>query len=235
MKKVVRDIIDEATSDPDSQRTVIHHILGSNLPPVEKATDRIYDEVFTLMSAGYVSTAYCLRIILYHIYRDRGILARLRSEAEDARRVSGKDDGNNSGAPDLSTLERLPYLTAVIMEGLRLGPAIASRSARVAPDRDIQYGKWRIPTGTPVGMTTLLLHTDDRLYPEAKRFAPDRWMDPNNRKRAEKTLAPFSRGTRICLGMQYVKTSPPRGHPPSPTCLKWKERRSKEEYCQNKS
>lgn len=50
-------------------------------------------------------------------------------------------------------------------------------------------------------MTTLLMHTDETLYPDPKRFDHDRWMDLDARKKAEKTYVPFSRGTRICLGM----------------------------------
>jgi cytochrome P450 len=63
------------------------------------------------------------------------------------------------------------------------------------------YEHWSIPKGTPVGMTTLLMHMNEDLYPEPTRFIPDRWTDIEKRKKAEKTYAPFSRGTRICLGM----------------------------------
>lgn len=91
------------------------------------------------------------------------------------------------------------------MEGMRLSPAIGSRMARIAPDRDLFYGAWRIPAGTPVGMTTILMHTDKTLYPDPLKFNPDRWMDVEARKKLDRTYAPFSRGTRICLGMQYVK------------------------------
>lgn len=88
------------------------------------------------------------------------------------------------------------------MESMRFSPALGTRLQRIAPDRDLVYDKWVIPAGTPVGMTTLHMHMDDQLYPEPKRFNPDRWMDTEFRKRAEKVYAPFSRGGRICLGMQ---------------------------------
>ncbi|KAI5922014.1 trichodiene oxygenase [Camillea tinctor] len=85
---------------------------------------------------------------------------------------------HEAGTADLSvsSLEQLPYLTAVIMEGLRLSPSVASRLARVAPDRDLFYDKWCIPKGTPVEMS----------------------------KKSEKTFAPFSRGTRNCIGMHLA-------------------------------
>lgn len=102
---------------------------------------------------------------------------------------------------EVKKLEQFPYLTSVIMEGMRLSPAIGSRMARIAPDRDLFYGNFRIPAGTPVGMTIILMHTDETLYPAPLSFNPDRWMDLEERKKMEKTYAPFSRGTRMCLGM----------------------------------
>ncbi|KAF7891360.1 uncharacterized protein EAF02_001685 [Botrytis sinoallii] len=35
-------------------------------------------------------------------------------------------------------------------------------------------------------------------------FNPERWMDIDVRRKHDKTYAPFSRGTRICLGMNLV-------------------------------
>ncbi|KAG4222528.1 hypothetical protein PC116_g28998 [Phytophthora cactorum] len=101
----------------------------------------------------------------------------------------------------LKKLDQLPYLTSVIMEALRLSPALGTRMARIAPDRDLVYDGWCVPAGTPIGMTTILMHTDETLYPEPLSFNPDRWMDIGKRKKLEKTYAPFSRGTRMCVGM----------------------------------
>lgn len=147
-----------------------------------------------MTGAGFETTANALRLILYHVFTDHKVLQRLRQELNAAAAES-------SGPLPLRTLEQLPYLTSVLMEGLRLSPAIGTRAARVT-DKDLVYGDWRIPAGTPVGMTTLLMHTDEKLYPDPMRFNLDRWVNPRDRRAAEKTFGPFSRGTRICLGMQ---------------------------------
>ena len=88
------------------------------------------------------------------------------------------------------------------MEGLRLNPGLATRLARIAPDRNLQYDKWTIPAGSPVGMTAFLMHQDENLYPNSEAFDPERWMDEARKRRLEKSFAPFSRGTRNCIGMQ---------------------------------
>lgn len=204
---------------------MIHAIVASDIPPSEKTYDRVLEEVMTVSGAGFETTASALRLILFHMYTNTRILARLRQELALASSAAvGPGPDASAGLPygprmpPLRDLEQLPYLTAVLTEGMRLSPAIASRAARVT-DRDLFYGGgWRIPAGTPVGMTTLLMHTDGIIYPDPMRFDPERWIpagfegggeggaarhaagpSPSSSKHY---YAPFGRGTRICLGMQ---------------------------------
>lgn len=188
-------------NDPnDTPRTIVHEILDSQVPPAEKSLRRVFEEVGTITRGGFETVANTLRMTLYHIYANQQVLCRLRSELAGAR---DKDRSNNNGSSDLrlGTLEQLPYLTAVLMEGLRLSPGLSTRAQRIAPDRDLVYNGRIIPAGTPVGMTTLLMHHDQVLYTEPKCFDPERWTDMDVRRKAEKIYAPFGRGTRMCLGM----------------------------------
>ncbi|KAI1850422.1 hypothetical protein JX266_004280 [Neoarthrinium moseri] len=175
--------------DDDGPRTLVHEIVQSKLPPPEKSFERIFDEMSTTTGAGYETTAAVIRIAAFHIYSDPNILQKLRAEL--------------ATAPDYDwrTLEQLPYLTAIIMEAMRLAPAIATRSARIAQDKELVYANWRIPAGTPVGMTLHLLHQNEEEYPEPERFNPDRWMDPSPWQLGNKTFVPFGKGKRNCIGM----------------------------------
>lgn len=180
-----------ASPSDKGRRTIVHAILDSKLPPSEKTPARVFEDVSTITGAGFETTASALRLIIFHVYANPNILHRLRDELAGA-----------SDTLEWKVLEQLPYLTATLMEGLRLSPAIASRMARVAPDRDLSYEKWKIPAGTPVGMTLVLMHSEESIYPDPYRFNPDRWMDPDARRTLDKVFAPFSKGTRNCLGMQ---------------------------------
>lgn len=173
---------------------MIHAIAYSDLPPSEKIFDRVFEEVMTVTGAAFETTASAFRLILFHVYTNDEILRRLREEIASIH-------SGNSGQISLRQVEQLPYFTAVLTEGMRLSPAVASRAARVT-DKDIFYDKWRIPAGTPVGMTTLLMHTDEELYPDPMRFNPDRWLVSGTGGANASKYAPFGRGTRICLGMQ---------------------------------
>ncbi|KAK2768536.1 hypothetical protein FQN54_000392 [Arachnomyces sp. PD_36] len=198
-----KDVIAEHASgvvDKESPHTIIHEILRADMPESEKSFHRVEDDVITVTGGGFETVAQSLRAIIYYIYSNAEVLQRLRTELTGAKAKAKAQDGNIP----LRDLEQLPYLTAVITEGLRLSPGLATRMARIAPDRELVYGQWKIPAGTPVGMTALLMHLDESVYPDAKKFHPERWTDTEKRRIGEKTYAPFSRGTRSCLGMQYV-------------------------------
>lgn len=182
----------------ESERTIVHAIHLSSLPPFEKTLPRIYDDVSTVTGAAFETTAATLRLILYYVYSNTSVLAKLRAEIASAQ----KNSRSQGAQLDFQELEKLPYLTAVLTEGLRMSPGVATRLARIAPDRDLMYDHWCIPAGTPVGMTTVLMHYDESVYPDPEKFDPNRWIDAKDRRQLEKVFGPFSRGTRICLGMQ---------------------------------
>ncbi|KAM5430386.1 hypothetical protein McanMca71_005682 [Microsporum canis] len=175
--------------------TIVYAITHSDLPPADKTFDRIFEELATITGAGFETISNTLRLILYHVYTNDTILQRLREEINKASTTSSKPVA-------LKQLEKLPYLTAVLTEGLRLSPGVATRAARIT-DKDLFYENWRIPAGTPIGMTTILIHTNEKLYPDPMRFNPERWMEPTYMKTTS-TFAPFSRGTRTCLGMHLA-------------------------------
>ena len=128
----------------------------------------------------------------------------------------------------LQQLERLPYLTAVLMESLRLSNGVSTRLARVAPDRSLYFRDWEIPRGTPVGVSKILRAkvfrkriTDFEIYPDDKHtYTPKSGYFPtavglytralarSEREAAEGTLSGsvFQRLQRVC----WHKVSLPR-------------------------
>ena len=106
---------------------------------------------------------------------------------------------------ELINLEKLPYLTACIQEGIRLSYGVSARNPRVSPVAPMQYKEWSIPAGTPVSMTTVDVHHDERFFPDSRSFIPERWLD--NPKTADggslgRYLVAFGRGPRSCLGIK---------------------------------
>ena len=106
-------------------------------------------------------------------------------------------------------LERLPYLSAVIQEGLRLHAPATARLQRVSPDAALLYRdrstkkEWSIPAGTFVGMDVRTMNMNPTNFPEPHDFLPERWID---NPRLDKHLMTFSKGARMCVGQVYSFT-----------------------------
>lgn len=187
----------ESTSpEVEAQHTMVHEILGSSLSSHDKSLQRVFEDVTSVSGAGFETSGSVLRLLSFHVFSKPEILQRLRDELESV-------GSSRSNVIKLKTLEQLPFFTSTIKEALRLSPGVATRMARIAPDRDLFYKSWKIPAGTPVGMTTVLMHTDEKIYPNPYPFQPERWIERSSiRKTADQPYAPFGRGTRMCLGMQ---------------------------------
>jgi hypothetical protein len=57
---------------------------------------------------------------------------------------------------------------------------------------------------TPVSESTYLLHTDPVVFPEPHTFPPERWAEASSEQKQQmrKHFAPFSKGSRQCIGMK---------------------------------
>ncbi|PWY82160.1 putative benzoate 4-monooxygenase cytochrome P450 [Aspergillus heteromorphus CBS 117.55] len=177
--------------------TVIHDLLQSKLPPPELERDRLRDEVFSLVTAGSGTTAYVLRGTAYHISASPTIQTKLHQELQSAI-----PDPTNP--PPLPDLEKLPYLCAVINEGLRLCDPAAHRTERQLPDKTLNCHGTVIPAGTMLGMTSFLTHRNEQIYPDPLAFRPERWLG-NEGKRLDRYLVSFGRGPRACVGMNLAR------------------------------
>jgi len=53
-----------------------------------------------------------------------------------------------------------------------------------------------------VSMTYSLIFHDEDILPESYTFSPERFMDPDQKKRIDEVFAPFQQEARSCLGKQ---------------------------------
>jgi cytochrome P450 len=177
--------------------TIFHELLDSSLPPAEKSLNRLVDEGETVVAAGTITTQHVLKATSFHLLANPDMLRKLKAEL-----ISAMPYPENLAS--LQQLERLPYLSAVVSEGLRISHPISSRLSRVSPDGPLILGKWEIPPGTPVSMTSIFVHENPKIFPEPREFRPDRWLQGNSKERLDRYLVPFSKGTRACLGINLA-------------------------------
>ncbi|KAI0871064.1 putative flavonoid 3-hydroxylase [Hypoxylon argillaceum] len=189
----------------DYRAAPLHHLavyrtLLSNdvLPPSEKEYNRMSHEAVTILAAGGETTTSALTAAVYFVYSDKEtILPKLLAEL-------GSIINDENPRPPIAKLEKLPYLTAVIKETLRI-TTLTGRLTRVAPEDTLTYGKWSIPAGTAIGMNLRDVSLDPEIFPEPTKFDPERWLPGNpNLDLCNRYYMPFSRGTRSCVGLNVA-------------------------------
>ncbi|CAN9170111.1 unnamed protein product [Alternaria alternata] len=203
-KEKVRQGSGVAESNTTSEHTIFHDLLDSDLPPNEKNLERLSQESQVIVGAGIDTVGNTLNAILFHLLDNPSTYIKLKAEI-----VSAMPDPYERQA--LVELEKLPYLTAVISEGLRMSNGLAIRNARLARSPMV-YKDYIIPAFTPVGMTAPLIHINESIFPEPDSFIPERWLNDNGAVGArtsdgqplDRFLMAFGRGTRSCVGMNLA-------------------------------
>ncbi|KAL1962675.1 hypothetical protein VTN77DRAFT_9309 [Rasamsonia byssochlamydoides] len=178
-----------------AEGTIFQTMLDSNLPPEEKSAARLLDEGQSVVGAGSETTGGTLTTITFYLLREKRILSKLREELRSLP---------SDRELLLPYLEQLPYLTAVINEGLRLNVGVMSRLPRIAHE-PIHYREWEIPPGTPVSETIYFVHHDPIIFPDPEEFRPERWIEAQeNGVRLDQYLVCFSKGSRSCPGINLA-------------------------------
>ena len=151
------------------------------------------------INAGSDTVASSLRAIFYYLLRHPSTLAKLANELSSAR----ASDRLSLPIPTWSETQHLPYLSAVIKEGLRMHPALGLPMERVVPASGLQLDNTFIPPGTIVGINPWILHRDTRIFgSDAEEWNPDRWLQGGTEhvKRMDQHILTFGAGKRTCLG-----------------------------------
>ncbi|RYO97533.1 hypothetical protein DL765_011134 [Monosporascus sp. GIB2] len=183
---------------PGTNPDIIQTLLSSSLPLEEKTFPRLFSETRSIIMAGTETTASTLITIAASLLSDPGKLLLLRHELGSAEEAKG-------GPLEYSELKDLPYITGVVNEGLRLANPTPTRLPRICEDKDLRYKEWTIPKGTTISTTSQDTHSNPEIFPDPSAFQPERWVNPVDRKFANRYLMPWGRGTRLCLGVELAK------------------------------
>jgi cytochrome P450 len=132
---------------------------------------------------------------MLHLITNPRITAKLR-----------KEFSSNSISTPIKDWEarRLPYLQAVVNEGLRILPPIPGLLSKEVPQGgDVINGRF-VPGGTKIGWGIFGLTRDKGIWgQDADQFRPERWLEasPEKFKEMEATLElVFGYGRYQCLG-----------------------------------
>ncbi|XP_048240572.1 cytochrome P450 3A24-like isoform X1 [Haliotis rufescens] len=154
--------------------------------------DEILGQALLFFIAGYETTANTLHFIAYSLAMNPDVQQRLTEEIDT---VLGEK------IPDYDNVCGLKYMDHVIMETLRLYPAVVGATRVVAETVTIKG--YTFPKGCGVNIPAVKIHRDPDIYPDPQSFKPDRWerkseMDPMS-------YLPFGHGPRQCVGMRLAQ------------------------------
>jgi cytochrome P450 len=172
---------------PDTYSTDILSVLMKARDPEGQALtdDELKDQVLAILSAGVENTSIALSWAMYWVHNQPKIRQKLLNELN----TLGLDSS-------LSEIAKLPYLEAVCQESLRIYPPIMVTELRLLRVPMSLIGH-QLDAGTVILPCSYLAHQREDIYPEPKRFCPERFLE---RKYGSHEYFPFGGGNRVCIG-----------------------------------
>ncbi|CAE7032707.1 hypothetical protein P3342_006906 [Pyrenophora teres f. teres] len=181
----------------EKPRTLFDALANPEIPVQERTLERMKNESAVVLLAGLDTTARFLMVMTAYLVEFPDVLAKLREE------MRGLEE-KGVEKPSWTQLEGLPYLTAFIYESLRYRCYLTGRFSRV-PLQPLAYKEWVIPAQTTIVGIPYLMNSHPDVFPDPDTFRPERWIEATARgEHLEKYLVTFSKGSRICLGINLA-------------------------------
>jgi cytochrome P450 len=190
LKKIDETLYGEICSrrlDPEKQRSdILSLLLATQDEQGNPLTDaEVRDNLLFNLFAGRDNTGVALSWALYELHRHPIVLEKLRQE------IDSLDE-----SLDLLKVAKLPYLTAVCKEILRLySGGVLSLSRVIASPLD--FMGYPLEVNACLAASFYLLHRREDLYPQPEQFRPERFLE---REYGNHEFAPFGGGHRYCMG-----------------------------------
>lgn len=99
--------------------------------------------------------------------------------------------------------DKLPFLEAIVLEGLRCLPPIPMSLPRYVPQGGRDIDGFSIPEGTIVSCQAYSVHRlDQSVFPDPDAFRPERWLGEKGDAERKRLFFAFANGGRGCIGKQ---------------------------------
>ncbi|QSV56201.1 MAG: cytochrome P450 [Dolichospermum sp. UKL201] len=176
----------------DPQRTdILTLLIVARDEHGEAMTDEeLRDELITLLVAGHETTATAISWAFYWIHKLPEVREKLLAELDSL--------GEN---PDSNTIFKLPYLTAVCNETLRIYP-IAMLTFPRKVKTPISLCGYQLEAGTIIMGSIYLTHQREDIYPQPEKFNPERFLE---KQFSPYEFLPFGGGARRCIGLAFAQ------------------------------
>jgi cytochrome P450 family 110 len=193
-KRLIREILQQECArrrnNPDAMgEDILSLLLAARDEAGQPMSDgEIRDELITMLFAGHETTASSLAWSFYWLHRLPEVGQKLRTELNSL----GKD-------AEFTTIAKLPYLNAVVSETLRLNPVVVFVGRQLKQPFELMG--YQFEAGTSLFPSIYLTHQREDIYPEPKKFKPERFLE---RQFSPYEFIPFGGGNRRCLGYAFA-------------------------------
>ncbi|KAI0357655.1 cytochrome P450 [Trametes cingulata] len=186
----VRYVLDTVQNAPVSSHTLLDKLrmYEDEDEDLRLAASECMDHLV----AGLDTTGDALCFLMYHLSLPSSEPLQARLHAELASNPT-------------AAIDDLPYLDAVVKEGLRLLCPVPISFPRLVPEGGSVIDGVRLPGGTIVSCQPYTLHRyDTRVFPDPEEFIPERWLDPEGASERNQLFFAFAAGGRGCIGKNFA-------------------------------
>nr|XP_043636636.1 cytochrome P450 Tp4149-like [Erigeron canadensis] len=157
--------------------------------------DSIKALILDMFAGGTDTTSTTVEMAISELVRHPLIMKKLQQEVTEVAK-------GRSMIIDVD-LEKMPYLTAVVKETLRLHPPAPLLTPRMST-QDVKLLGYDIPEGTQVLVNAWAIGRDPALWEDPNEFRPERFLNNLIRYKGQQfNWLPFGAGRRECPGIQF--------------------------------
>lgn len=141
--QIDRILSDRSFFDTTQNWTIYHHLLGARVGkdgPSTSSRRDLFEEALSLLQAGSDTVGNTCTLGTFYILNDPDVHSRLFDELQEVW-----PDRNMQA--EYTMLEKLPYLTAVIKESLRMSHGIVTPLPRIVGPTDADIAGHDVPAG----------------------------------------------------------------------------------------
>ncbi|KAG6115628.1 hypothetical protein E4U14_000756 [Claviceps sp. LM454 group G7] len=200
MRTTADEVVAHRKKNPSDRKDLLNAMLNGVDPATgEKLDDaNITNQLITFLIAGHETTSGLLSFAFYHLLKNPDTYKKLQQEIDE---VIGRSPIR------VEHLSKLPYLSSVLRETLRLTSGIPAFAVEAYEDTVIG-GKYLVRKGEPITMFLLKSHLDPTVFgSDAHEFKPER-MSEENFERLNREFPncwkPFGNGKRGCIGRPFA-------------------------------
>ena len=196
MAEQVVTLVESARADETDRSDLISYLARATDEDGAFAyrAEEVVDGALEMLVASLGTTAATITWATYYLARNPEVRERLEREVDET--LTGR-------VPTFEDYEHLRYTSAVIAEVLRLAPPAYYIGRKATQDCTI--GDYFIPAGSNVQIFYFLAQRDERYFPQADAFRPERWLEETQPARPRCSYMPFSSGTRDCAGEAFAR------------------------------